>query len=112
MKHISAKTITLSTTQLDTSSPSYQTPLPVDEVKPLIEYEGQHSQIVPGIHDDYQNRYSLGMHDDNLPPRSPRCGWGRSNGNIFGRHRGRGQGSINHRGQRVRWVMVEVVAER
>ncbi|GLJ27835.1 hypothetical protein SUGI_0546260 [Cryptomeria japonica] len=43
-------TITLSTKQLDTSSTAYQLPLPIDQVKRILEYEneGENFQLVSG----------------------------------------------------------------
>lgn len=46
-RHVSMITITLSTKELDQTSTGYQPPLPVDQVKPLIEfeYDGEGSPI-------------------------------------------------------------------
>ncbi|XP_057836632.1 uncharacterized protein LOC131046857 [Cryptomeria japonica] len=38
-RHVSMIAITLSTTELDVNSPGYQPPLPVDQVRPLAEFE-------------------------------------------------------------------------
>ncbi|XP_074380377.1 uncharacterized protein LOC141721359 isoform X1 [Apium graveolens] len=38
-RHVSVITVTLSKKELDTSSPGYQQPIPVDQVKPLNEHE-------------------------------------------------------------------------
>ncbi|WOG99645.1 hypothetical protein DCAR_0518999 [Daucus carota subsp. sativus] len=38
-RHVSVITVTLSKKELDTSSPGYQQPIPIDQVKPLNEHE-------------------------------------------------------------------------
>ncbi|KAK9110523.1 hypothetical protein Sjap_018583 [Stephania japonica] len=49
-RHVSMITITLSKKELDTSSTGYQPPIPIDQVKPLAEfdYEGDGSPSVQG----------------------------------------------------------------
>ncbi|KAK1391908.1 Alba domain-containing protein [Heracleum sosnowskyi] len=68
-RHVSVITVTLSKKELDTSSPGYQQPIPVDQVKPLNEHE----------------------FDGEGSPRAR----GRGRGGV-GRGRGRGRGSNNN----------------
>lgn len=47
-RHVSMITITLSKKELDTSSIGYQSPLPADEVKPLVKYDNDEDAHSPG----------------------------------------------------------------
>ncbi|GLJ27834.1 hypothetical protein SUGI_0546240 [Cryptomeria japonica] len=98
MRQVSTITITLSTSQLDTSSIGYQPPLSVDQVKPMLEYEyeGEDSQFVSGKARSRGRGGIAASHNqngDNLPPRVQGHGRGRSRTNSQ-----YGNGGLNENG--------------
>ncbi|GLJ27840.1 hypothetical protein SUGI_0546360 [Cryptomeria japonica] len=118
MRHVSIITITLSTTQLDTSSTGYQPPLPVDQVKPMLEYEneGEDSQFVSGKArargrgtgrgvisvSQAQPQYVNGSLNDNGRGGHRRGSFGHVGNyseNGFGRGQGRGEGRNGGNGE-------------
>ncbi|GLJ27841.1 hypothetical protein SUGI_0546380 [Cryptomeria japonica] len=114
VRHVSMITITLSTTKLDTSSTGYGPPLPVDQVKPILEYEneGEDSQFVSG-RGRARGRGGRGGSSGNAQNGNgdfndnSRGGHGRSrfgydgnyNDNGFRRGQGRGKGRIGCNGE-------------
>ncbi|XP_062198665.1 H/ACA ribonucleoprotein complex subunit GAR1-like isoform X2 [Phragmites australis] len=68
-RHVSMITITLSKKELDKSSVGYQSPLPADEVKPLVEYDNDEAASSPAGRG--RGRGGRGR------------GWGRGRGNGY-----------------------------
>ncbi|GLU20359.1 hypothetical protein SLE2022_365630 [Rubroshorea leprosula] len=103
-RHVSMITITLSKTELDTSSTGYQPPLPADQVKPLNEfdYDGEGSPSVRGRGRGGQGRgRGRGNYAPNYGGAGGYNGDGWEGGRGFGgRGRGRGRGrSFRGRGR-------------
>ncbi|KAF2917313.1 uncharacterized protein [Oryza sativa Japonica Group] len=106
-RHVSMITITLSKKELDTSSIGYQSPLPADKVKPLVEYENEEDAPSPAGRgrgrggqgrgrgrgrgtrgNGYMDYADGGWEDDHAPPAYAGNGYTRGRGRGF---RGRGR---------------------
>uniref|UniRef100_A0A0E0QUI6 Peptidase A1 domain-containing protein n=1 Tax=Oryza rufipogon TaxID=4529 RepID=A0A0E0QUI6_ORYRU len=106
-RHVSMITITLSKKELDTISIGYQSPLPADKVKPLVEYENEEDAPSPAGRgrgrggrgrgrgrgrgtrgNGYMDYADGGWEDDHAPPAYAGNGYTRGRGRGF---RGRGR---------------------
>ncbi|MQL90395.1 hypothetical protein Taro_022983 [Colocasia esculenta] len=81
-RHVSMITITLSKTELDTSSIGYQSPIPPDQVKPLVDFD--YEAGFANMTNDYEDAAW-----DNRGRGYGRGGWAYGRGRSF---RGRGRG--------------------
>ncbi|XP_077241385.1 uncharacterized protein LOC143881930 [Tasmannia lanceolata] len=94
-RHVSMITITLSKKELDVSTTGYQSPIPVDQVKPWteLEYEGEGSSGVRGRGRGGRGRGGRGRGNSNgVGEYNGDGGWDGGRGGYGGRGRGRGRG--------------------
>ncbi|KAK4845606.1 hypothetical protein QYF36_007022 [Acer negundo] len=91
-RHVSVITIILSKKELDSSSLGYQPPIPADQVKPLVEYDGETlpGMQVRGRRDQGQGR--SGGNNNGVEYNNGHWDGGRGYGGR-GRGQGRGRGS-------------------
>ncbi|KAK1558750.1 hypothetical protein Q3G72_006159 [Acer saccharum] len=91
-RHVSVITIILSKKELDSSSLGYQPPIPADQVKPLVEYDGETlpGMQVRGRRDQGQGR--SGGNNNGVDYNNGHWDGGRGYGGR-GRGQGRGRGS-------------------